>query len=101
MSFGVAPWLLGPPQAPDLLIELDAIALLGRLAAFLAANLADLAEMVFSIAFLGRPSALSTSLSSAHLAYLHFFHLGLHFAIGGVHGQSAVALALPTRPLTA
>src|SRR4029453_10797278 len=61
-----------PALAPDLLVELDPVALLGRLAALLPPHPADLAEEVVAVALLGRLATLASGLGSAHL--LRFRH---------------------------
>ena len=76
--------LLGAAQAPDLLVELDAVALLGGFPAFLAADLADLAEMVFSVTRLGRPAAFAASLGSAHLADFFLLLHGSSTSLSGL-----------------
>src|SRR4029450_3173290 len=52
--------------AADLLVELDPVALLGRLAALLAAHPADLPEEVVTVPLLGGLAALAAGLSPAH-----------------------------------
>src|SRR5512132_1593563 len=53
--------------AADLLVELDPVPLLGRLAALLAPHPADLAEEVVAVALLGGLAALAAGLGPAHL----------------------------------
>src|SRR4029450_533753 len=53
--------------AADLLVELDAVALLGRLAAFLSAPAADLPQEVVAVPLLGGLAALAAGLGPAHL----------------------------------
>src|SRR5215208_2958682 len=58
--------------AADLLVELDPVALLGRLAALLAAHPADLSEEVVAVALLRGLPSFAPGLGSAHL--LRFRH---------------------------
>src|SRR4029453_9012792 len=53
--------------AADLLVELDPVPLLGRLAALLAPHPADLPEEVVAVALLGGLAALAAGLGPAHL----------------------------------
>src|SRR4029450_3653701 len=52
--------------AADLLVELDPVALLGRLAALLPPHAADLPEEVVTVALLGGLATLASGLGSAH-----------------------------------
>src|SRR5262249_40120044 len=58
--------LAGTALAPDLLVELDAVAALGGVAALLAADLPDLAEEVGAVALLGGPSTPAAGLGPGH-----------------------------------
>src|SRR5437870_12147637 len=62
--------LAGAALAADLLIELDAVAAFGGVAALLPADLADLAEEFVAVASLGGETALPARLRPAHLHLL-------------------------------
>src|SRR5438874_404479 len=62
--------LAGAALAADLLVELDAVAALRRIAALLAPDLADLAEELVAVAPLRGQPTLPTGLGPAHLHLL-------------------------------
>src|SRR3954451_15975952 len=75
-TVGVSPRLAGPALAPDTLVELDAVALLGGLAALAAAHAPDLPEEVVAVPLLRGLATLATGFDPAHLFRVrHVTHL--------------------------
>src|SRR6266516_5176104 len=63
-----------PSLPANALVELDSVALLGGLAAFLATHSADLAEEVVAVALLRRLATLPASLGPGHLLRVRAWH---------------------------